>query len=107
MQALFSLFACHPCFPVTFMNDEVMQTQEEKKKSNSYFANPIKAGIVRVASTEAPQREGGRRANGRPSGSCVSHFGPRIASREAERRGCGLAWKLKLDQWLHNQLFIS
>lgn len=53
MQALFSLFACHPCFPVTFMNDEVMRTQEEKKKSNSYFANPIKAGIVRVASTEA------------------------------------------------------
>lgn len=58
MQALFSLFACHPCFPVTFMNDEVMQTQEIKKKSNSYFANPIKAGIVRVASTEAPPKGG-------------------------------------------------
>lgn len=66
-------------------------------KSNSYFSNPIKAGIVCLRKQAG--RVGGRSTSGPPSGGRMRQWCPALGGTATRRRrGFVLKCKLKLDQ---------
>lgn len=67
-------------------------------KWNSYFSNPIKAGIVCLRK-QRPDGYGGRNTSGPPSGGRLRQLSPALRQiATGRRRGCMLKCKLKLDQ---------